>query len=55
MQLRRAAADKKLMAGAAGGEAKGAAADAEVAALRQRLEEAQRYLKRLHGPDRRGK
>src|SRR5262249_16918797 len=49
MQLRRAAADKKLVAGAAGGEAKGAApAGAEIATLRQRLEEAQRYLKRLH-------
>ena len=56
MQLRKASADKKLVAGAAGGEAKGAAlAGAEVAALRQHLEEAQRYLKRLHGPDRRGK
>ena len=56
MHLRQAAADKKLVAGAAGGEAKGAApAGAEVAALRQHLEEAQRYLKRLHGPDRRGK
>jgi type VI secretion system protein ImpL len=54
--LRQAAADKKLVAGTAGGEAKGAApAGAEVAALRQHLEEAQRYLKRLHGPDRRGK
>src|SRR3954469_6053909 len=56
MHVRELAANKKLIAGAAGGEAPaGEPADAEVKILRQRLEEVQRHLKRLRGPERRGK
>jgi type VI secretion system protein ImpL len=53
---REAAANKKLIEGAAGSAtADGDRAAAEIAALRRGLEEAQRHLKRLRGPDRRGK
>jgi type VI secretion system protein ImpL len=53
---REAAANKKMIAAASGGEApSGDPASAQIRILRQRLEEAQRHLKRLRGADRRGK
>lgn len=56
MHAREAAANKKVIEGAAGGEAPAAdPASAQIATLRQHLEEAQRHLKRLRGADRRGK
>jgi type VI secretion system protein ImpL len=50
--LRRERANKKMIAGLTGAEEP---AGAEIAGLRQRLEEALRQLKRLRGTDRRGK
>jgi type VI secretion system protein ImpL len=50
--LRRERANKKMIAGLTGAEEQGSA---EIAALRQRLEEALRQLRRLRGTDRRGK
>jgi type VI secretion system protein ImpL len=56
MHAREVAANKKMIEGAAGGQDSAAdPAGAQVATLRQHLEEAQRHLKRLHGADRRGK
>ena len=56
IHARETAANKKLIAGAAGeGPTPGELSGAEIAILRQRIEEAQRHLKRLRGADRRGK
>jgi type VI secretion system protein ImpL len=56
MHAREAAANKKVIAGASGGDAPAAdPASAQIHILKQRLEEAQQQLKRLRGADRRGK
>jgi type VI secretion system protein ImpL len=56
MHAREVAKNKKVIAGASGGEAPGAdPANAQIQILKQRLEEAQQQLKRLRGTDRRGR